>query len=177
MFINQLLTWWLIVFISKATLAALQLVLNKALESIGSAVLTPFKEEPKLKLVMVMVIFPVILNSIQFWVQDNFLKLKKEVYPQLEIPQNNQLQYVLPENVNSDKLNDFKEGPSDNEIRIDFKEDKEMEDKNHDNSHNIKITTHSNSNNHNNSNMEVNQEELVNNIKHIQNALKSKNKK
>lgn len=176
MFVNQLLSWWLIVFISKLFLAAMQLILNKLLESFGSAVLTPFKDEPKLKLVMVMIIFPVVLNSVQFWVQDNFLKLKKEVYPQLEMPQNNQLQYVLPENVNSDKLNEYKESPSDNEIRIDFKEDKEMEYKNHDNSHSHKITTNSNNNNHNSSDINVNQEELVNNIKQIQNALKSKSK-
>jgi hypothetical protein len=37
--------------------------------------LGPFKFDEKFELVMVMVVFPLVVNAIQFWVIDNFLKL------------------------------------------------------------------------------------------------------
>lgn len=97
MYFWQLFSWLVIVIISKFILAFLQYYSNSWLHVIGSAVLYPVKNNSKLKLVIVMVVFPIILNSIQFWVTDNFLKLKKEVYPQLELPKNNQLQYENPD--------------------------------------------------------------------------------
>mmetsp|Transcript_29966 Transcript_29966/g.34341 ORF Transcript_29966/g.34341 Transcript_29966/m.34341 type:complete len:88 (-) Transcript_29966:20-283(-) len=36
------------------------------------------KNYPDLKLVLIMIVVPIILNSIQFWLQDNILKGKKE---------------------------------------------------------------------------------------------------
>ena len=41
---------------------------------IGDAMLIWFKGYPKVELVFVMVIAPVFLNSIMFWVTDSFLK-------------------------------------------------------------------------------------------------------
>jgi hypothetical protein len=97
MYVNQLLSWVFIGIFSKIILAFIQLNLHSLLEFVGWAVLFPVKDNPKLKLVLVMVVCPVTLNSIQFWVTDNFLKLKKEVYPQLEVKKSNQLQYEKEE--------------------------------------------------------------------------------
>lgn len=93
MYVYQLLSWLFIVMLAKILLAIVQYNINGWLEVIGAAVLYPFRTNAKVKLIVVMVVFPVLMNSIQFWVTDNFLKLKKEVYPQLELPRNNQLQY------------------------------------------------------------------------------------
>ena len=93
MYLWQLLSWLIIVSISKVILAFVQLSQSKNLEKLGSSILSPFKN-PKLKLLIVMIFVPLIMNSIQFWVQDNFLKLKKEIYPQLEVNKSNQLDYI-----------------------------------------------------------------------------------
>lgn len=131
MYFLQLITWLSIVVITKIFLAILQYNIHDWLEVIGSAVLYPFKDNGKLKLVVVMVIFPVVMNSIAFWVTDNFLKHKKEVYPQLELPQNNQLKYekgdINLENLEEDKgkesmnhIDSIVRGKNNDEIRIDF---------------------------------------------------------
>ena len=44
--------------------------------NLGGFFLSPFSNA-KLRLVMVMIIFPVILNALYFWVVDNILKLKE----------------------------------------------------------------------------------------------------
>lgn len=117
MYVYQLLSWLLIVSTSKIILAFIQLGFSTALQIIGSAILKPFKDTPKLKLLVVMIFVPIIMNSIQFWVQDNFLKHKKEVYPQLEVPQSKQMQYILP-----DPSNDYLDGSGGDkkEMQIDF---------------------------------------------------------
>lgn len=131
MYVYQLLAWWGIVLVSKIVLAILQLISTSWLEEFGVAVLYPFSN-PKLKLIVVMIFFPIILNSIQFWVQDNFLKLKKEVYPQLELPQSNQMEYVLPDNNDNNEYID-QHWKSGQEIKIDFDQNNNHYD--NDNSH------------------------------------------
>ena len=41
--------------------------------------LSGFKGHPKLELIVVMIIIPVTLNSLMFWVQDSFLKGDKHM--------------------------------------------------------------------------------------------------
>jgi hypothetical protein len=48
------------------------------LEKFGDTLLSPFKNNGKLKLIVVMVIVPVILNAFNFWIIDNILKFKPE---------------------------------------------------------------------------------------------------
>jgi cytoskeletal protein RodZ len=48
------------------------------LEKFGNTLLSPFKNNGKLKLIVVMIIFPVILNALNFWIIDNILKFKPE---------------------------------------------------------------------------------------------------
>lgn len=131
MYVYQLLSWLFIVMLAKVLLAVVQYNINGWLEIIGAAVLYPFRNNAKVKLIVVMAVFPVLMNSIQFWVTDNFLKLKKEVYPQLELPKNNQLQYE-----NADHSNNNQNSPNmvifenldkipdgDPQIQIDFTND------------------------------------------------------
>lgn len=104
MYFYQLTSWLIIVIIAKLVLALFQLILADALEAFGNFVLYPVRNHGRIKLVIVMVIIPVLLNSMQFWIQDNILKLNKEVYPQLVVSKNNQLPYQKSEK-NSRNLN------------------------------------------------------------------------
>ncbi len=56
-------------------LLGLQSIHPSALESIGDALLS-WIPDPDVELVVVMIFAPMIMNMIQFWVQDNFLKAK-----------------------------------------------------------------------------------------------------
>jgi hypothetical protein len=47
------------------------------LEKFGNTLLSPFSNG-KVKLIIVMVVFPVILNALNFWIIDNILKFKPE---------------------------------------------------------------------------------------------------
>lgn len=40
----------------------------------GSIVFFPFRAHPKVELILVMIGCPLIMNMIQFWIQDSFLK-------------------------------------------------------------------------------------------------------
>ena len=95
MYFFQLLSWLCIVLIVKVILASFQLLINGFLESFGNFVLYPVKSSPKFKLVTVMILIPIVMNSMQFWIQDNFLKLNKEIYPQMILQKNKQLEYEL----------------------------------------------------------------------------------
>ena len=46
-------------------------------ERLGSYILYPFRNSNKLKLVMVMIIYPVMLLTLQLWLTDSFLKDNK----------------------------------------------------------------------------------------------------
>jgi len=52
----------------------MQLFLNKYFLLMGNFILEGFHGHPQMELVFVMVVVPVTLNSLQYWVQDNFLK-------------------------------------------------------------------------------------------------------
>lgn len=39
--------------------------------------ISPIENDPRLQLVVVMIIIPVTLNALMFWVIDSFIKLKK----------------------------------------------------------------------------------------------------
>jgi len=78
MYFIQLGVWILIVIISKGILLGFSTLMSKYLESMGNFILKPFKGDEKLELVVVMVMFPLIFNTIQFWVLDNVLKLPED---------------------------------------------------------------------------------------------------
>ncbi len=46
--------------------------------TVGKFLLHPFRESNKLKIIMVMIVYPIILLSIQLWITDNIIKNKEQ---------------------------------------------------------------------------------------------------
>lgn len=69
----QLLVWQVVICLMKGTLAACVYALSDVLSQCAIVLFKPFKDEPQLELVIVMIIVPCIMNMIQFWVFDNIL--------------------------------------------------------------------------------------------------------
>jgi len=74
----QVVVWNWVVVIVKIILVFTIKIFASLFEIIADILLGWLKKYPDLKLVLIMIIVPIILNSIQFWVQDNILKGKKE---------------------------------------------------------------------------------------------------
>eukprot|EP00455_Lapot_gusevi_P047009 TRINITY_DN6286_c0_g1_i4.p1 TRINITY_DN6286_c0_g1~~TRINITY_DN6286_c0_g1_i4.p1 ORF type:complete len:161 (-),score=44.45 TRINITY_DN6286_c0_g1_i4:166-648(-) len=71
----QLSVWLSVIIVVKCILFFGVIFPFKSLwNTIGSWLLGPVTSNPKTELVLVMIVFPVILNVFQFWIQDNFLK-------------------------------------------------------------------------------------------------------
>jgi len=73
---SQLGVWLVITLIVKIILLIMLKICKLFLVNLGTFFLSPFSNA-KIRLVMVMIIFPVILNALYFWVVDNILKLKE----------------------------------------------------------------------------------------------------
>jgi hypothetical protein len=77
-YMQQLLLWILIILVSKMLLLALILLpAHNILNDFGRWFLKPVSHNTSAELAVVMVVLPLILNIIQFWIQDNFLKGSK----------------------------------------------------------------------------------------------------
>lgn len=70
----QMTIWLVIVLLSKMTSFGIVLIFFNAFQSLGIFLLQDFKGEPKLKLVFVMIVIPMIFNTLQFWITDNFIQ-------------------------------------------------------------------------------------------------------
>jgi hypothetical protein len=70
----QVTVWGVIVSVSKWLVVGLMTYNTKLLSALGHAALHSLLGHPHLELVVVMVLVPTVLNCMQFWVQDNFLK-------------------------------------------------------------------------------------------------------
>lgn len=77
----QLIVWLFIVVSSKVLLFFVQLTFHEIFLKIGQFVLADFAGNPQLELIFVMVIVPMTLNSVQYWMQDQFLKGKPSSHP------------------------------------------------------------------------------------------------
>jgi|688.fasta_scaffold922110_2 hypothetical protein len=84
--------WLLIVILMKTVCVISIFLLSEPLAFFGDLLLAPFAISAELELVMVMIIIPVICNSLVFWVTDSYLKftvIKKTVidgaYEDMEI--------------------------------------------------------------------------------------------
>jgi hypothetical protein len=73
---SQLGVWLVITLIVKIILLIMLKICKLFLVNLGTFFLSPFSNA-KVRLVMVMIIFPVILNALYFWIVDNILKLKE----------------------------------------------------------------------------------------------------
>lgn len=72
----QMFIWICIIVLVKLTIWVTMTLLLTPLEYIGELILYPISFNPNIELIMVVIIIPVISNSIVFWVTDNFLKNK-----------------------------------------------------------------------------------------------------
>eukprot|EP00388_Colpodella_angusta_P022752 GDKJ01058185.1.p1 GENE.GDKJ01058185.1~~GDKJ01058185.1.p1 ORF type:complete len:284 (+),score=15.64 GDKJ01058185.1:25-852(+) len=70
----QTVVWMIICVLSKAINGASMVFLSTPVAKITEWLFLPLSDFPKTKLVLVMVIIPSILNAVQFWISDNFLK-------------------------------------------------------------------------------------------------------
>ena len=77
MYFSQLLVWLIVTVIVKLLMLGALKITEQFLENFGNFVLKPFSNG-KVRLVMVMIFFPVILNGIYFWICDTILKFKPE---------------------------------------------------------------------------------------------------
>jgi hypothetical protein len=64
----QLVVWCIIVLLSKLLLFGGQLYFSENLESLGEQALSGFAGNPRMELIFVMIIIPLTLNSIQYWI-------------------------------------------------------------------------------------------------------------
>ena len=71
---KQLVLWLVVVTVMKLTVLVFLVVFEPLLAYLAALALSPVRGDYKAKLVVVMVITPVIMNSLQFWVTDSFLK-------------------------------------------------------------------------------------------------------
>lgn len=70
----QLIVWMCIVVIAKLLTLYMLFQFIFPLNDIISVVFSVFHDKPEIELVLVMIIIPTIMNTIQFWVTDTFLK-------------------------------------------------------------------------------------------------------
>ncbi|MCQ2821752.1 MAG: STIMATE family protein [archaeon] len=74
MYLAQLVNWIIIIILNKFIMFGLNKLCKVPFEAVGNLVLKPFTFDDRVELVMVMIVFPVIFNIIQFWVFDEILK-------------------------------------------------------------------------------------------------------
>lgn len=74
----QILVWTFIVIIVKVLLGLIMKLIAPTLEFVTSVLIGWMNIYPTLKLILIMMVIPMTLNAIQFWVQDNILMAQKE---------------------------------------------------------------------------------------------------
>ena len=71
---GQLIVWIIIISLGKLIILPVLIYLSSPLNDIISIVFSSMSNYPDVELVIVMVIVPLILNTLQFWLQDSYLK-------------------------------------------------------------------------------------------------------
>lgn len=69
----------MIVFLAKIIVFFFEVTHHRPIVRSGEYFLASFQGHPELELFVVMVLIPVSFNSIQFWIQDTFLKGDKHI--------------------------------------------------------------------------------------------------
>ena len=74
----QITSWLTIILLTKLLILCIILIpLHQYLGDLGDFLVHPLIDYPKIELVVVMIIVPLIMNVCQFWIQDLFLRDKK----------------------------------------------------------------------------------------------------
>jgi len=121
---SQLGVWLAVTIIVKIILLIMLKICKLFLVNLGTFFLSPFSNA-KLRLVMVMIIFPVILNALYFWVVDNILKLKESDKDEVNLKEekkegnvNIELNQLKDKNNNNSSSSTNINNPS-NEVKLD----------------------------------------------------------
>ena len=154
MYFSQLFVWLIVTVINKCILLAFVKIAKKFWENFGNFILTPFTNG-NIKLVVVMIIFPVILNGLYFWVSDNILKFD------VDDDDKDMKNFYINNNLNKTNINDVTiDNGNDNVDNVDNVNNDNINNHISDNNGNINV----NENNYNNnSNNEHNFEDRKNN--------------
>lgn len=80
----QILVWCMIVLLSRILLFMATLAYLKQLISLAQSALSPVQDSPKLELLVVMIFVPVTTSSVQYFIQDMFLKGDKHIDRRIE---------------------------------------------------------------------------------------------
>lgn len=75
----QVTIWVIIVALSKIIVFFFEVTHHRPIVQFGDTLLKPLQGSPELELLVVMVLIPVTVNSVQFWIQDSFLKGDKHI--------------------------------------------------------------------------------------------------
>lgn len=73
-YVKQLVLWLFVVTVMKVSMVSLVYVFADALSWTAELILQPFRTSAKTELVVVMILTPMVMNAIQFWLIDNFIK-------------------------------------------------------------------------------------------------------
>ncbi len=73
-YIIQLITWIVVVSLMKLIVILIQITFPKECDYIGNLLLYFFRNSETMMLIFSIIIFPMIMNIFQYWVQDNFIK-------------------------------------------------------------------------------------------------------
>lgn len=70
----QLASWILVIFVTKFVISLFILALEEPLGTFAVWLFKPLQEYPDVELAVVMIACPCLMNALQFWIQDSFLK-------------------------------------------------------------------------------------------------------
>jgi hypothetical protein len=70
---EQLLQWCLVTILMKVVIAVVVALFSNEFASLGQTIFSPLLDHPRVELVLVMLVGPVIMNSFQFWMNDTIL--------------------------------------------------------------------------------------------------------
>ncbi|GMF66091.1 unnamed protein product [Phytophthora lilii] len=70
----QLISWIVVIFTCKFIIASLIVAFAKPLAAFAILLFKPLAKHPEVELALVMIACPCLMNALQFWIQDSFLK-------------------------------------------------------------------------------------------------------
>jgi len=101
-FFKQLAVWLVVVTGMKLSVLLIMVLFPASLEAMASYVLSPVNGHPDLKLIVVMILTPVTVNSLQLWLVDNIIKKQ----PEQQLPDGFKQQLLMVD-AKTDKLDHF----------------------------------------------------------------------
>jgi hypothetical protein len=79
-YVKQLTVWLVVITCMKILMVLFMFLFSGPLLALAGFILAPFLTQPFLKLVVVMIFFPLVMDAFQIWMVDNFIK-KSSLHP------------------------------------------------------------------------------------------------